>query len=229
MRNWYRLVLLIIVLFTWGCKDEIESVPLDRGLDFNPLALGNTWIYEVEETRYFGENDFEFSRFFYQDRIRTSYLDAERQIVFIVERSKSFNKKDWSKQLDYTIQIRNNSLVRTINNRPIIVFSFPPSLGKKWNGNAFLAAGKDEFEIDSVATQGSGANNELVLVRVNQQKLDDKVTQRDNRYELFNRSVGLIEKYDEVLTYCSRNDCLGKQLIDGGYREKIKLVEHAVR
>ena len=226
MKNSYRTALLFLVLISWGCKEEIEPGSLDQGFEFIPLALGNIWVYEVEETQYFGENDFEFSRFFYQDRIRASYLDAERKIVYIVERSKSSDKNEWVNQLDYTIQVRNNSLVRTINNKPIIAFVFPPSLGKTWDGHAFMAAGKDEFQIDSVANQG---NFQLQLVRVNQEKLDDKVTQRDNRYEIFERFVGLSEKYDEVLTYCSRNDCLGKQSIDGGYRVRLKLVEHVIR
>lgn len=212
-----------------GCKEEIEPVQVDLGLDFKPLELGNKWVYEVEETVYFGENDFETSKFFFQDRVRSSFLNAEKELVFIVERSKSTDRKSWTKQLDYTLQFRNNSLLRTINNKTVIPLNFPADLGKKWNGTAYQAFGKDEFEIDSVASELKEGKTQIGLVRVLQEKLDDKVTQRDNRYEIFTRSVGMTEKYDEVLTYCSRNNCLGKQLIDGGYRIKMKLVEYVIK
>ena len=36
----------------------------------------------------------------------------------------------------------------------------------------------------------------------------------------------MTEKYEEVLTYCSRNDCLGDELIDGGSQVFMKLIEY---
>lgn len=229
MNRFYPLSLLLLFALLMGCKEETEPVLTDLGLDFKPLALGNFWIYEVDETIYYGENDFETSNFFYQDRIRGSYLNAEKDIVFIVERLKSTDRKVWVKQLDYTLQIRNKVLLRTVENQTIIALSLPPDLGKKWDGNAFRAVRKDEFEIDSVATQPKDGRTRIQALRITQEKLDDKVTQRDNRYEIFQRSVGMVEKYDEVLTYCSRNNCLGQQLIDGGYRVKMKLIDYAIR
>jgi hypothetical protein len=212
-----------------SCKEEIEPVLVDNGKDFQPLVLGNTWIYEVDEILYFGENDAESSKFFYRDRLRSSYLNAEKDLVFIVERTKSSDRKTWAKQLEYTLQVRNNALIRTINNVAVIALNFPPELGKKWNGNAFRAMDEDEFEIDSVATVVLEGKTQVQLAKVNQEKLDDKVTQRDNRYEIYERGIGLVEKYDEVLTYCSRNNCLGLQVINGGYRVKMKLVDYDVR
>jgi hypothetical protein len=116
--------------------------------------------------------------------------------------------------------------LRTADNRTIVALVFPPSLGLKWNGLAFQALGKDEFEIESVNSSSSGL---IDIVRVNQQDLDDKVTIRDVRFEVFQKEVGLIEKYDEVISYCSRNNCLGQQLIDGGSKVWMKLIEYEIR
>jgi len=229
MKKFYPLPLLILFTVLMACKEETEPVLNDLGLDFKPLTLGNSWIYAVDQTIYFGENDFETSSFFYQDRIRGSYLNAEKDIVFIVERLMSADRKVWSKQFDYTLQIRNGVLLRTINNQIVVALSLPPDIGKKWDGNAFRAARKDEFEIDSVSTQVEEGKARIQALRVTQEKLDDKVTQRDNRYEIFQRSIGMVEKYDEVVTYCSRNNCLGQQLIDGGYRVKMKLIDYEIR
>lgn len=229
MRSNFHLLLLFVLTALFSCKQEIEPVQIDNGKDFQPLVLGNFWIYEVDETIYYGENDAESSKFFYRDRLRSSYLNAEREIVFIVERAKSTDRNTWNKVLEYTLQIKNNALIRTVDNQAVVALNFPPELGKKWDGNAFRALDEDEFEIDSVATETVEGKVQIQLAKVNQEKLDDKVTQRDNRYEIFERGIGLIEKYDEVLTYCSRNNCLGLQLINGGYRVKMKLVDYEVR
>jgi len=229
MRSYLHLLLFFSCVTLISCNQEIEPIQLDNGKDFQPLVLGNFWIYEVDETIYFGENDAESSKFFYRDRLRSSYLNAEREIVFVVERSKSTNRTSWNKVLEYSLQVKNNALVRTINNQPVVAMNFPPELGKKWNGNAFRAFAADEFEIDSVGIGTLEGKTQIQLARVNQEKLDDKVTQRDNRYEIYQKGIGLVEKYDEVLTYCSRNNCLGLQLINGGYRVKMKLVDYEVR
>jgi hypothetical protein len=229
MKSFLTVGLLLLFSLIIGCREVIEPDQVESGLDFVPLALGNSWTYQVDETIYFGENDFEDSEFFYRDRIRGSYLNAEKDIVYIVERLKSTDRKTWINQLDYALQIRNKVLLRTINNQTVVVLSLPPELGKKWDGNAYKAGERDEFEIDSVAVQMNLGSSKILALRVTGEKLDDKVTQRDNRYEIFLRSVGLVEKYDEVLTYCSRNNCLGQQLIDGGYRVKMKLVDYEVK
>lgn len=229
MKSYLYLLLFFVVASLFACNEEIELVQVDSGKDFQPLVLGNFWVYEVDETIYFGENDFESSKFFYRDRLRSSYLNAEREIVFVVERSKSSDRKSWNKVQEYTLQVRSNALIRTVSNQPVVALNFPPELGKKWNGNAYRASDEDEFEIDSVATETLEGKVQIQLVKVNQEELDDKVTQRDNRFETYRRGIGLTEKYDEVLTYCSRNNCLGLQLINGGYRVKMKLVDYEVR
>jgi hypothetical protein len=212
-----------------SCEEEIEPIQVANEKDFQPLVLGNFWVYEVDEMIYFGENDAESSKFFYRDRVRSSYVNAEREIVFIVERSKSTDRKIWSKVLEYTLQVKDNALVRTVNNQAVVTLNFPLELGKKWNGNAYRANEADEFEIDSVATETTEGKTRIQVARVNQEELDDKITQRDIRYEIYERGIGLLEKYDEVLTYCSRNNCLGLEVIDGGFRIKMKLVEYEVR
>jgi hypothetical protein len=85
---------------------------------------------------------------------------------------------------------------------------------------------KDEFEIDSVGKSMMGDGSSNTILRVNQEDSDDEITYRDIRYEVFEKGVGMIEKYDEVLTYCSRNECLGDKLIDSGIVVYMKLVEY---
>lgn len=220
------LVFILFFLILSGCEEEIESPELDLELDYQPLGIGYFWIYDVEQTLYFGENDSETSRFFYKDRIRSSYLNAEREIVYILERTKSTDQTTWTKELEYTLISRDNSIIRTVNNESVIALVFPPEEGKIWNGKSYQAEGDDDFEIVLVGSSEIPGFENTPSLRVDQENLDDKVTVRDVRYEVFGKEVGLLEKYDEVVTYCSRNDCLGDQLIDGGSKTHLKLVEY---
>lgn len=208
-------IVLLLYLFT-SCEREIEESQVNLGYDFQPLEIGLFWIYEVDQTNYFGENDTEQEFFFYQDRIRSFYTNQEGEQVFIVQRSKSAERTNWSSTLEYTLVQRGRSLVRTIENQALVTMIFPPKNGLTWNGNIYRNEIEDEFEVI----------NSVNSIRINQENSDDKVTYRDIRYEVYDKSVGLVEKYDEVLTYCSRNECLGDMLIDSGYKISMKLTDH---
>lgn len=199
-----------------SCDREIEEPKSNLGFDFQPLEVGLFWIYEVGQTIYFGENDFEQETFFYRDRIRSFYINAEGEQVFIVNRSKSSDQSSWSSLVEYTLIQRDLALVRTIDNQPLVTLVFPPKDGAIWNGNIYRDDVADDFELIS-----SGNS-----IRVNQEASDDEVTYRDIRYELYEQGIGMVEKYDEVLTYCSRNDCLGDMLIDSGSKVHMKLSDY---
>lgn len=210
------LILLIILSLFTSCDREIEDAQVDFGYDFQPLEVGLFWIYEVDETVYFGENDSEQEQFFYRDLIRNFYTNEAGEQVFIVDRSKSSNLVQWEMVLEYTLIQRELALVRTIENQPLVTLVFPPKNGVVWNGNIYRDYSEDDFELIN-----SGNS-----IRVNQENSDDKVTYRDIRFEVYELGVGLVEKYDEVLTYCSRNDCLGDMLIDSGYKVQMKLTDY---
>ncbi|MFC5623887.1 hypothetical protein [Algoriphagus winogradskyi] len=209
------ILLLIVTLFT-SCDREIEDSQVELGYDFQPLEVGLFWVYEVDQTIYFGENDSEQELFFYKDRIRSFYINAEGEQVFIVNRSKSTDETTWIQVLEYTLTQRDLALVRTIENQPLVTLVFPPKDGIVWNGNVYRDELADDFELIN-----SGNS-----IRVNQEDSDDQVTYRDIRFEVYDLGIGLVEKYDEVLTYCSRNDCLGDMLIDSGFKVQIKLTDY---
>ena len=207
------ILVLVLNLFT-SCDREIEEPQMDFGFDFQPLEVGLFWLYEVDETIYFGENDFEQEQFFYKDRIRSFYTNEEGEQVFVIVRTKSYDRIEWDIALAYTLIQRDLSLVRTIENQPLVTLVFPPKDGTVWNGNIYRDELEDDFELIN-----SGNS-----IRVNQEDSDDQVTYRDIRFEVYDLGIGLVEKYDEVLTYCSRNDCLGDMLIDSGFKSQMKLI-----
>jgi hypothetical protein len=217
--------LLIFMLFT-SCDRQVEESVSDFEFDFQPMGKGLFWIYSVEETIHFGENDSENATFFYRDLIRDFYIDASNEQVFIVTRSKSSDQKSWTTMKEYTLVRRGPTLVKTLDNQPLVSLVFPPEPGKSWNGNTYRDKSADKFLIDTNYENNFLEALENKVVRVLQEESDDLITFRDNRYEVYGKGIGLIEKYDEVLTYCSRNECLGNQLINSGFKVKMELIEY---
>ncbi|MDR7132514.1 hypothetical protein J2X69_004886 [Algoriphagus sp. 4150] len=216
MKRLLSFISILIIFLSTSCEREIEEGQPDLGFDFQPLEVGLFWIYEVDQTIYFGENDSEEEHFYYRDHISSYYTNEEGEQVFVVLRTKSQDRINWTIELPYTLIQRDFSLVRTIENQAIVALVFPPKSGIVWNGNVYRNVERDDFEMLNSGTS----------VQVNQENIDDLITYRDIRYEVYEKGVGMVEKYAEVLTYCSRNDCLGDMLINSGYKISLKMSDY---
>ncbi|QYH38335.1 hypothetical protein GYM62_05790 [Algoriphagus sp. NBT04N3] len=210
----------LILLSFFSCERELEEPIQTVGLDYISLRIGSQWEYEVSQTIYFGENDSEDSNFFYRDRIRTVFVNDAKEQVFIIQRNKSEDRSNWVKEKDYTLLVREGNIVRTIDNQPIVILIESIRDGATWDGNKYRSQNSDEF----VAKRVGDTSSEIF--QIEQEDSDDQITFRDIRYESYEKGIGMVELYYEVLTYCSRNDCLGEQLIDSGSKIHMKLLNY---
>jgi len=225
MQNPLALCLLIVSFGFLACS-EIEQGQSDFGLDYQPLVIGSYWKYNVLETKVFGQFDVENKTFFYRDQIDYTYQNAENEEVFMLTRSKSIDGITWVVQGNFALQIRNYALIKTTGNRNMVSLVFPPKIGLNWDANVYSAEPEDFFTIDLQGNYQLDDRDFSQSVRVLQEEGDDKITFRDNRYEVFAKGIGMIEQYDEVFTYCSRNDCLGQQIIESGRFTHLKIIEY---
>ncbi|WP_144604972.1 hypothetical protein [Algoriphagus algorifonticola] len=216
-----KAIFSFLILFSFfSCERELEEPMQTVGLDYISLRIGSQWEYEVSQTIYFGENDSEDSNFFYRDRVRTVFINDAKEQVFIIQRSKSEDRSNWVKEKDYTLLVREGNIVRTIDNQPIVILIESIRDGVTWDGNKYRSQNSDEF----VAKRVGDTSSEIF--QIEQEDSDDQITFRDIRYESYEKGVGMVELYYEVLTYCSRNDCLGEQLIDSGSKIHMKLLNY---
>ncbi|MEX2592785.1 MAG: hypothetical protein WD426_08420 [Anditalea sp.] len=216
-----RGAFLFILLFS--CS-ELEEAAVDLGLDYQPLKVGNFWEYQVEETFYFGESDAETHIFFYRDKITSNYTNNSGEQVFAIQRQKSSDQHNWQQEKTFSYRLSNGTLIRTMDNQTTIPMVFPPGNGMEWDSNVYNTLAEDIYVMNMPNKYSIGDVEYTSAVKVVQSEEDDLITLRDHRYEVFVKGVGLVESYFEVLTYCSRNDCLGEQIIDSGRFTHLKLI-----
>ncbi|SNS27582.1 hypothetical protein SAMN06295967_106132 [Belliella buryatensis] len=221
----YTLILNLSIVLVLGCR-EVEDPTRDLGYDFQPLEVGNFWEYAVEETIVFGENDSETSNFFIRDKVDYTYRNEEGEIVYVILREKGISRSNYISEGNYALFIRNNALVRMQNNERVVMLAFPPRLGRSWDGRVYSSNQSEQFEIDLLGGYTLEDRNYTQAARVLQEEDDDLITFRDKRYDVYVKGIGQVEHYYEVLTYCSRNDCLGQQLVDSGRKTHMKIINY---
>ena len=225
MRDLIKLYLMVVSVGLFSCR-EMDDVNVDLGLDYQPLETGMFWEYEVDETIVFGENDSEEFVYFFRDVIDYSYINEAGEEVYVVMREKSPDRVEWLIEGNFSLLIRNKTLVRMQENEIVVTFSFPPLLNKSWDGRVYSSRESEMFNIDLLGAYQLGLTNYSQVVQVSQSQEDDKITLRDNRYEVYAKGIGMIEQYYEVFTYCSRNDCLGQELIDSGSLRHLRIINY---
>ncbi len=216
---------LILFSLLVSCSN-LEEPAIDPGLDYQPLQIGNFWEYHVVETLYFGESDAETIHYFYKDLITSDYFNEAGEQVFTVQRKKSFDLENWQQEKLFTYSIRKGALLKTLDNHTTIPLIFPPKNGEAWNANIYNNQPENTYVINVEENYNMGDWESTSAVKVVQSEEDDLITLRDHRYEVYIKGVGLVESYFEVLTYCSRNDCLGEQIIEAGRFVRLELINN---
>tara|TARA_R110002124_G_scaffold57700_5_gene161359 strand:+ start:32583 stop:33224 length:642 start_codon:yes stop_codon:yes gene_type:complete len=208
-----------------SCAEEREDPELITST-YYPLLIGNYWDYSVDETIYFGEEDFETENYFFRDEIADFYLNDAKELVYLVHRKKSTDRNAWENEQVYTLTLSNNRIIKNFNNQQKILLVYPLSQDFSWNGNALNNEVEESFFVESTGSYilDQFAFPDAVKVRINEE--DDLITIRDNRYEVYANNIGLVESYYEVFRYCSRNDCLGEQIIQEGRFTHLRLINY---
>ncbi len=217
--------LLIFLLIFQNCQLERET-PNPLVSDYQPLQIGLFWLYEVAEKEYFGEGDSEEKHYYARDRIVSQYLNEEGDPVFIINREISPDRVEWQNVMAYSYTFSRGRLIRNVQNSVSIALVYPPSPQFHWDGNGKNSLDPEFFTISHMGPYVLDNRNFGEVVKVVQSEEDDKITFRDNRFEVFALNIGMIESYQEVFTYCSRSECLGEQIIQSGRFIHLKLLTH---
>jgi hypothetical protein len=186
------IFLLLSTCFLTGCSSqEIMPASVESGKDFFPLKVGNSWIYQVDSTRYISRfvtslntivTDTFRGRYYIKETIADSIGLQEGNPFFRIELFHAIDSSGpWQIDSVWSIQRGTDKILKTENNRPIVKLKFPISEGSRWDGNQYNSL------------QDSSGTFWYKATRVNK-----SVTFRNNSYP----GVLVIEKAD--------SNCLGK-------------------
>lgn len=117
-------------------------------------------------------------------------------------------------------------MVRNGGNQQQVALVFPLSKGTVWDSNILNAEQEEEYRLQLLPVYRLGDADYPNATKVVHHEEDDLVMLRDFRHEIFVKGVGLIETYDEVLSYCSRHDCPGKPIIEAGRLTHLTLIQY---
>lgn len=226
--------ILSVFIITISCSEE--PIELDFGYAYQPLRVGLTWIYEVEETSIVQAIETTLRYELKVAVIDSFKTDGGIYSYWLQRQTRSDANQPWQALDTWSIQQTANQLLQNESNITFVKLVFPPASGLTWNGNQFnnLAEngnifngqGSAFYELTAVGEAielPSGQRFEKTLTVINND-FEDAIVGQDKRYESYAEGVGLIYKETIQLEYCTTPACLGQQTIDRGviYKQTLK-------
>lgn len=201
-----RRLLFLVFIGLMSCSEE-RLTPLVDDRDYFPVRLGQFYEYAVEETTHslLGEVNTAYE-------IREEFFDVivtGSDTTFLVKR---FTRPDstfsWEQDSVYSLRRTAGQLIVTENNIPFVRLTFPVMIGNEWNGNAFNALPQANYEL----MDGGKSLSPLTiadLVKVQISDIPQTLVRQDQRYHLYGRGIGLVEKNYIRINFVTSGQNLG--------------------
>jgi hypothetical protein len=201
-----------------SCSDPSERTG-DQGLEYFPLQTGQFVELDVSRTSYQRFQPEETVRYLMRETIGDSFSNSDSQRVFNVSYSSKRLSQDWKDDSTGVQWTAKDKILAQEDGTTIVKMSLPVSNGLRWNGNLLNNQKAQIFEAARVGEPHSDTYlsfpNTVTIIRQ-----DDSTLLSRNRYiEIYAQDVGLIRRERIYLQYCYTADCLGKGVINSGWRE----------
>ena len=225
MKNWLSFSLLSFVIFM-SCEDAQEP-SLDRvGLNYYPLEVGNSWVYDVLEVNITLLNQ-DTLLYDLRETVVDSFTNQSGEPTFILQREKDFRDGGGFQQDSiWSVRKTENSVVVNENNIGLLKLVFPLVDGAEWDGNSFNGGNNRDFSLNFISTDTTVQTNTFSeVIRLVLDDIPNNLTGIDQKYEFYAPDVGLISKDYTTLEYCTR-DCTGEFVVEGGRVLKQSLISY---
>lgn len=230
-----NILFFLLAFAAYSCsnnEDQPAEPPLhpDLGKSYFFLESGKYREYDVYRIRYTAVDISDTTTYQIREEIRESIENLQAEKAHLVYRySRIDETQDWKLDSVWSARVERTFAVSTENNEQFVKMAYPSDTLQTWDRN--LYNGRDE-EIAQMKTFNEpftiGFNTFLKASEILIRQEDDSITFRDNRFEVFSDSIGLVYKYSEVLKYCSDQDrCeIGAKIIESGRYYTETLVAH---
>lgn len=228
IKNWLSVFLLTLLIAACGNRDAEPAeppLPTDLGETYFFLREGKFREYNVYEIRYSAVDLSDTLNYQIREEVKESFVNGNGVETYLLNRfRRNSEDEDWALDSVWTARIEDQRAISVENNIPYVKMVFPASTDRSWDGNLLNAR---PVRLQRYRAFGEpftvGINTFLRTAVVEMSNDTDSITFRDIRQEVYADSVGLVEKNYDVVTLCSRPECLGQNIVQVGrvYQEKI--------
>ena len=227
----FALFLIAVVVFSCGNADTEDAIPTldpDLGKSYFFLEPNKYREYDVYEIRYFAVDISDTLEYQLREEIRESFSNGSGQESRIVNRYiRNNDQQPWQLDSVWAARVEPGLAVSVENNLPMVKMVFPVDTTRRWDINQFN--GRDAViskykSFDEPYTVR--LNTFLEAMEIEISNISDLITFRDNRTEVYADSIGLVLKDYEVVKLCSRQECLGQNIIESGRLYRETLIAH---
>lgn len=228
LKSWLTVLLIFLLIAACGNSDDEPSEPPlaeDLGETYFFLREGKYREYDVFEIRYFAVDLSDTFNYQIREEVKEPFISASGDSAFILNRfRRATEDEEWELDSVWTARIEDQRAVSVENNIPFVKMVFPATTTRSWDGNLLNARPVRLQRYRNFAEPFTvGFNTFLRTAVVEMSNATDSITFRDIRVEVYADSVGLVEKNYDVVTLCTRPECLGQNIVQVGrvYQEKI--------
>jgi len=223
----HRVFFSLFVLVFLGCSEStIIPDTTESDLNYFPIQTGQYRIYDVDEV-IFTVLRSDTSHYELKESVVDSFLNSTNSITYVVNRETRLTTSEpWSLDSVWTARISNTQAVLVENNINIIKLVFPIEQGLSWDGNELNSRNEKQFTYDLNVPDTTLFENQFSDgLKVVQSDIPENFINRDERFEIYVKGVGLIIKSTITLEFCQM-DCPETKSIDSGRIFKATLKEY---
>jgi hypothetical protein len=227
---------MVAFLLLMDCSTN-ENKPSDAA--YFPLKVGNTWIYNIEETAILRaactDDGVTISNYEMRVVVADSFPDTDQSFTYLMQRSKRLKTTDaWTELDTWTSSLSGGKIINNESNINFVKLVIPIADNIVWNGNQYNnrlelnGLNVDEYKATLVGQPytNPSAMNFTKTVSVVQNDQQKNLLYRDSRLEVYAFGVGLVYKESYLLNYFDKSDlpCYGTNKTQKGtiYKQSLK-------
>lgn len=192
------LLIAFVGFLLSACKEPQTELPVSIGSEYQPLLSGAEYIYSVDSVVY---DDFNQRIDSFQYKVKERFVRDSQLIdsAFVLQLYGENATGSWQLKKRWTAAKNNQFFVRTEENVPKQILSFPVREFVEFNENNFNSLQEKTVEYKAIAEPFSLAAASYQETLTTEFNYFDTVLTRYNERRIFAKNIGLVYHYFEYI------------------------------
>lgn len=225
--NFSFLLFFLISVASCIPKSDFDPDTL-IGPQYYPTKKGQFVVYEVRQTLHKSLAADLMTHFYRKEVLADTFTDISGKPAYRIERfRRATHTQPWQIDSVWVLRKTNNRLIKIEHNRPFIKLVFPIKHGMRWDGNALNSFAAEQYKAEMLETPFKLDSQKILpqSLRI-VHRADSSLVNKNLRYEVYAKDIGMVYKKTEVLHYIndSKNPFYAKDsIVSGIFLEEVAL------